>query len=129
MEQTKEVDFIELKSKLGVLIPGTRLELAIIRFYKLVVDRDNNMVTNINNYIANKLYNTKDKKYTYADLLERVDEKHYNNTMFKFIGHLETILLRNTTPDIIDIEYVGVVDLDRMLFKFKYKYRWLLWVL
>ena len=123
MEQIKEIDLSPLRSKLGVLIPGTRLELAIIRFYKLIVDKDNNMVTNINNYISNKLYNTKDKKYIYTDLLERVDEKHYNNVMFKFIGYLETILLGNSTPNIIDIEYVEVVDLDKMLFKFKYIYR------
>ena len=123
MVQIKEIDLIKLKPKLGILIPGTRLELAIIRYYKLIVDRNNNMVTNINNYIANKLYNTKDKKYTYSDLMEKVDEKHYNNTMFKFIGCLESILLRNTTPNIIDIEYTEMVDLDRMLFKFKYKYR------
>ena len=118
----KEIDLSILKSKIGVLIPGTRLELAIIRYYKLIVDNDDNMVTHINNYIANKLYNTKDKNYSYSDLMERVDEKHYNNVMFKFIGYLETILLNNTTPDIVDIKFHSVVDLDRMLFKFEYSY-------
>jgi len=42
--------------------------------------------------------------------------------MFKFIGYLETILLNNTTPDIVDIKFHSVVDLDRMLFKFEYSY-------
>ena len=118
----KEIDLSILKPKIGVLIPGTRLELAIIRYYKLVVDKDSNMVTDINNYIANKLYNTKDKKYSYSDLMERVDEKHYNNVMFKFIGYLETILLNHTTPDVIDIKFHSVVDLNSMLFKFEYRY-------
>jgi len=118
----KKIDLSILRSKIGVLIPGTRLELSIIRFYKLIVDKDNNMVTHINNYIANKLYNTKDKKYSYSDLMERVDEKHYNNVMFKFIGYLETILLNNTTPDVVDIKFHSVVDLDNMLFKFEYRY-------
>jgi len=118
----KEIDLSILKPKIGVLIPGTKLELAIIKYYKLIVDKDSNMVTDVNNYIANKLYNTKDKKYSYSDLMERVDEKHYNNVMFKFIGYLETILLNNTTPDVVDIKFHSVVDLNHMLFKFVYRY-------
>jgi len=119
----KEVDLSELKKYIGVWIPGTSLELAIIRFYRKNVTSEQDMFKDLNKYITNKLRGTKDVEYTYADLMDLVHEKHYNNLLFIFLGKLEKVLLNNTTPDVIDIVYLRAVDVTNFKFEFEYTYK------
>jgi len=118
----KVVDLSELKPYIGALFPGTKLELAIVRFYARVVDNKRNALRDIVNYICNKIYGTQNVEYSYSDLTERVNEDTFINIFFRFFFKLETILLQQAPPSVVNIYYKQVVDLDNLVFKFRYTY-------
>jgi len=118
----KVVDLSELEPYIGALFPGTKLELAIIRFYARVVDNKRNALLDIVNYICNKIYGTQNVKYTYGDLTERVNEDSFINIFFRFFFKLETILLQQAPPSVVNVYYKQTIDVDKLIFKFKYTY-------
>ncbi len=117
-----DIDLSSLLSKMGNIVRGVNLELAVIKFYKMKVDKEHNSLEVVNNYIANYLHMTKDRVYSYRDVTRMVKEKFYNKTLFKFHGSLEQLVLKSVNPYVTDVSYDKLINKDKMLVRFKLYY-------
>jgi len=122
MNEYVDIDLSPLLPKLGNIVRGTNLELAVIRFYSMVVTKDNNNLKLAHDYIANYLNFTKGKEYKYVEVHDMLRAGVYDNQLFKFHGMLEYLILREVDPSVTNVVYEKLINRDTLQVRFKLSY-------
>jgi hypothetical protein len=99
-----EVDMALIKKLSGKLLPDMEVEMMLVKYYKYLVNEENDPIVEFTQYLLNEMHYTKGVVYEYSNIYKFFKERRYIHIVYYILGLIEITILNKIEPGFIDIE-------------------------